>query len=323
MKKKTVQPREIAARKVAPMFVKPKSIYAEEKSKSEPAPPPGPVDPDFWGLKLKMPEGGTVILRKGGSPNAVSLEVSTDGDNWQPWTLVGRDYSYTLQAGQTLYIRNTSTTFVSFSMDMSNHYYFVCDSNVEASGSVMSLSVNDKTVLSIAGENYNFCNLFNGCTSLMSAPELPATTLAEGCYRSMFNGCTSLMSAPELPATTLAEGCYRSMFYGCTSLMSAPELPATTLANYCYASMFQRCLMLTTAPELPATTLADYCYQSIFNGCTILSGIRTHMTDISAYNCLRNWLNNVAATGDFYCPSSLTIPSGASGIPNGWTRHDI
>ena len=36
----------------------------------------------------------------------------------------------------------------------------------------------------------------------------------------MFNGCTSLTKAPELPATTLATSCYNEMFYnsGVTSV---------------------------------------------------------------------------------------------------------
>ena len=34
----------------------------------------------------------------------------------------------------------------------------------------------------------------------------------------MFNGCTSLTAAPELPATTLTKDCYYAMFSGCTSL---------------------------------------------------------------------------------------------------------
>ena len=50
----------------------------------------------------------------------------------------------------------------------------------------------------------------------------------------MFSNCTSLTSAPSLPATTLADYCYEDMFYGCTSLTTAPSLPATTLATNCY-----------------------------------------------------------------------------------------
>ena len=97
-------------------------------------------------------------------------------------------------------------------------------------------------------DNARFCNLFNDCSVLTSAPELPATTLADYCYRNMFYYCTSLTSAPVLPATTLADLCYGSMFGRCTSLTSAPVLPATTLANSCYDSMFSGCKSITSAP---------------------------------------------------------------------------
>ena len=36
----------------------------------------------------------------------------------------------------------------------------------------------------------------------------------------MFNSCSSLTQAPELPATTLANFCYYNMFSNCTSLSS-------------------------------------------------------------------------------------------------------
>ena len=119
--------------------------------------------------------------------------------------------------------------------------------------------------------NSSYASMFYGCTSLTTAPELPAETLTSGCYANMFYGCTSLTSAPELTATTLTDSCYNTMFGGCTSLTTAPELPATTLAQSCYSSMFRDCTSLVTAPELPATTLADYCYNSIFQGCTSLT----------------------------------------------------
>ena len=116
-----------------------------------------------------------------------------------------------------------------------------------------------------------YYGMFGGCTSLTSAPELPATTLADDCYYMMFGDCKSLTSTPELPATTLAYSCYGRMFYGCTSLTSAPELPATTLAMGCYGSMFHGCTSLTSAPELPATTLAEWCYSRMFHDCTSLT----------------------------------------------------
>ena len=140
-----------------------------------------------------------------------------------------------------------------------------------------------------------YFKMFYGCTSLTSAPELKATTLADECYSSMFYGCTSLTTAPELKATTLANNCYQYMFSGCTSLTSAPELKATTLVGSCYESMFSGCTSLEKAPELKATTLANYCYDSMFNGCTKLSSVTmlAPSDQISkATNCCYNWLYN-------------------------------
>ena len=116
-----------------------------------------------------------------------------------------------------------------------------------------------------------FCSLFKDCSVLTTAPELPATKLAEHCYASMFSGCTSLTSAPKLPAIELAKFCYLYMFFGCTSLTAASELPATKLAGDCYNYMFSGCTSLTSAPELPATKLADNCYSNMFYGCTSLT----------------------------------------------------
>lgn len=76
--------------------------------------------------------------------------------------------------------------------------------------------------------NYCYSSMFQGCTSLTSAPSLPATTLANSCYRSMFQECTSLTSAPSLPATTLAGSCYRYMFSGCKKI----KLSATASGTY-------------------------------------------------------------------------------------------
>lgn len=114
-------------------------------------------------------------------------------------------------------------------------------------------------------------SMFRGCTSLTEAPVLPATTLSNSCYRSMFNECTSLTKAPVLPATTLAESCYQDMFQDCTSLTKTPELPATSLASYCYYYMFSGCTSLTEASKLPATSLASTCYAQMFRLCSSLT----------------------------------------------------
>ena len=45
---------------------------------------------------------------------------------------------------------------------------------------------------------------------------------------SMFEGCTSLTTAPELPATILKFECYHYMFYGCSKLNYIKAMFTTT-----------------------------------------------------------------------------------------------
>ena len=149
-----------------------------------------------------------------------TLKRRSEGEAWQPW-----DFStITLQPGEYIEIcgenQNRTTMLGKFEMT----------GEIAASGSIMSMvygentNVRNQLVLPFAAFGYydeesgDEDGMFSGCTSLTTAPELPATTLAAHCYESTFSGCTSLTTAPELPATTLAAYCYQSTFSGCTSL---------------------------------------------------------------------------------------------------------
>ena len=160
-----------------------------------------------------------------------------------------------------------------------------------------------------------YASMFYGCTSLEKAPELPADTLAEACYEAMFVDCASLKEAPALPATKMEEACYEGMFDGCTSLTQAPALPATQLARYCYSDMFEDCTGLTQAPVLPATQLEEDCYNYMFSGCANLSHIEVDFTE---WKGTEEWVSNVAPTGIFFCPKSLSKEYDPSRIPEGW-----
>lgn len=68
-------------------------------------------------------------------------------------------------------------------------------------------------------------SMFTGCTALVNVPKkLPAKELDNYCCESMFKGCTSLTKAPELRATKIMEGCYKSMFEDCKKLISVTML---------------------------------------------------------------------------------------------------
>ena len=173
-------------------------------------------------------------------------------------------------------------------------YKFSFDGKFKGSGNIQSLLNYSSSCPSAC-----FYNLFNNCSGIITAPDLPATTLAESCYYQMFVDCINLVETPKLPATTLAESCYESMFancislnkinninadilaaaccqnmfFGCTSLKTVNEqlLSATTLAPYCYFAMFAGCTSLSVTPELPAITLAPYCYGNLFQNCIKLT----------------------------------------------------
>ena len=49
----------------------------------------------------------------------------------------------------------------------------------------------------------------------------------------MFFSCKKLTSAPVLPATTLAEGCYKTMFYFCEKLSNVTCLATDISADKC------------------------------------------------------------------------------------------
>ena len=145
-----------------------------------------------------------------------------------------------------------------------------------------------------------FDRLFQNCTQLVVAPELPIKNLAVGCYYLMFAGCTSLKTAPELPAENLADDCYSGMFMGCTSLEYAPEMPAENLAKKCYSGMFLNCTSIEFAPELPAKKLADECYSCMFYGCASLKYTPELSADCLSVFCYSQMFSN--------CTSLITAP---------------
>ena len=312
--------------------------------------PPGPSGiPENWTVEERISvsqyltftsEGTTTISLKNYAGNAPKLYYSTNTSDWAEW-----DYSaLTFSSGAPLYLCGDNPDGFCYDNNKSSRF---ADggSSYSVSGSIMSL-LNKETAIEVVPNEYCFYDLFNSCTGLTAAPELPATTLANSCYFDMFEGCTGLTTAPELPATTLANRCYSDMFGGCTGLTVAPELPATTLTDHCYANMFEGCTGLTAAPELPATTLAEWCYAYMFEGCTGLTTapelpattlphscytfmfngckelnyVKCLANNISAMNCVDYWLEGVAASGTFIKDAKTkNWKSGASGIPEGWT----
>ena len=234
-------------------------------------------------------------LSKIGSPDNINLQTSTDGKSWTPYNI--EDVITLTNVGDKVYFKAVGQN-QSLASSPENYHRFDFIGEFESSGNVNSLLEEDETVArTMSLENRQFC------------------------YFYLFSGA-ALTTAPELPATTLAYGCYASMFQGCTSLTKAPVLPATTLADFCYYYMFENCTSLTQAPELPAGDLVDSCYAYMFQGCTSLNYVSAGFYNWEQ-NATSDWLNSVAATGTFVCPSTLIDNTPAdqrstSTVPASW-----
>lgn len=138
------------------------------------------------------------------SPNPFSISVATPGWNgklyyskdtktWVKWT--GNEVNATEADGTyALYFRGTRSTKIAGG---SSNKWTLSGSNISCTDNIENL-LDYETVE--AGQHptmadYCYSYMFRGCTSLTTAPSLPATTLANYCYSYMFNGCTSIKIA--------------------------------------------------------------------------------------------------------------------------------
>ena len=324
------------------------------------------IDPKYLPASFK-PEGKSYLTFS--SPSSFTLKVNDVTKHWngtleyfasdRTWTIW--DGTATLSSvdndgENVLYLRGTGNTIIT---DNNYNYRWVltgndiaCIGNIEnlldyatvasgehptMAGSCYGSMFRGCTSLTTAPAlpattlaNYCYANIFHGCTNLAQAPALPATTLADNCYYSMFRDCINLTQAPALPATTLADNCYANMFYGCTSLTQAPNLPAITLVNSCYSNMFNDCTNLTTAPALPATTLANYCYANMFRSCISLIQVPAlpaitladHCYYYMFYDCTSLKLSSVKTdeyTQEYRIPSSNTGTTASNALTRMFT----
>ena len=297
------------------------------------------VNKVVWkGLTFTAIEPSTIKYTKS---SVTTAQYSYDAVNW----VTADGVTLSLNTGDKVYFKGNITG----NQDYNSIYaYFTMTGKVEASGSLMSMQSGNPLDISLK-YNSEFVRLFENCTSLVKAPDLPATTLTERCYmnlfvgcglteptalpatklavrcyQNLFNGCKSLIYGPELPAKTMVNNCYANLFLNCSSLTTAPELPSTTLAEGCYQGMFYTCTSLTKAPELPANTLVTDCYKNMFGNCSKLNYIKALFTTTPGSGYTNKWVNGVASTGTFVKNSEATWDiTGVNGVPTGWTVQSV
>ena len=184
-----------------------------------------PPAPAYWGLCFTAEEPNVVVnMSKTGSPPAVTLETSTDGETWTAFDADGGTTPVTLAAiGDHVFFRAGTAGNSRMSSGASACRSFTLSGRCSASGSVMSLlsaSDPDMSFTTATTGTYALAWLFDGCATLTSAPMLTSKSTRSNCYRYMFRGCTSLRRAPRLAAYDLSSNtaAYYGMFDGCSSL---------------------------------------------------------------------------------------------------------
>ena len=200
------------------------------------------------------------------------LEYSTDKSTWLTWN---GTTELTSSSDNRLYLRGTGNTKITGDSG-ATYAWALTGSNVSCDGNIENL-LDWKTVEQGKHPTMNewcYASMFQGCTSLTTAPALPATTLDHHCYQYMFDGCTSLTTAPALPAITLGLYCCQYMFCDCTSLTTVPALLATTLTLGCYDYMFLRCTKIKISATASETYTNGYRIPLTGNGTTSADALK-------------------------------------------------
>ena len=83
-----------------------------------------------------------------------------------------------------MYFRAENENDISFWKSGNNYYKFATTDRkkITASGNIQTLMKADGSRLDISGKRYCYTSMFYNCTSLTTAPTLPATALASNCY---------------------------------------------------------------------------------------------------------------------------------------------
>ena len=263
----------------------------------------------------KMPEeyltfdiigAGNINWCKKGTSRQISY--SKNGGEWTSIS-AGADTLISVVAGDKVRFKGTNSWY--YDRDEMYYSYFGGEGTTcqfKLKGNIMSLTYGDN---------------FIGKTALQETSQYYAT------FKRLFYNCSGVVDTSlfVLPAMTLRQqSCYEEMFKDCVNLVYSPKLlPAMYLKGGDYKSMFEGCINLITTPELPATNVMYGSYDSMFKGCSKVNYIKCLATNLinQSVNGVDNWVQGVSPTGTFVKSANMdTWPTGASGIPTGWTVQD-
>lgn len=247
------------------------------------------------------------------------LQYSLDNINWN--RLPNSTETPTIRAGEKVYFKAEGLV----PQALKGIGTFSITSYCNVGGNILSLLFGDYAYRqSLVGYDFAFTKLLER-TPIIDASLLllPSDYLSYQCYRELFSRCSDLLYAPKLPAMNLAAWCYEETYAYCSNLETPSELPAKVLVGYCYCNMYRNS-GIKVSPILSADTLVDGCYNGIFMNCPQLQKVTmTAKNNLGAHNALSVWVSGVPSSGTFVKAAGVTIPTGESGIPSGWTIEEV
>ena len=238
------------------------------------------------------------------------------------WPATQHDYSHdyltftSLEDNNDVYFVSSDASLLTSTISVSTDDASTWTNYVSTSAGTLLATLNQGDKLLIKGNN----NAYSSSNTYGQQIRATASVNVSGNIMSLIYG-DNFANQTNFPASS--ELTFEYLFHQ-ANIIDASNLilPATTLVHSCYASMFMRNRNLIKAPVLPATILTQTCYFRMFYNCSSLNYIKCLATDISASNCLTDWVYGVSSSGTFIKDASTTWPTGNNGIPTGWTSVD-
>lgn len=157
-----------------------------------------------------------------------------------------------------------------------------------------------------------------------------AFTIYSNCKVNVYGNILSLFYGSDMiehDKLYFEKACRKMFSYSSSKFLKIVDasnliLPSV-LSPGCYSDMFNYITTLTVAPEINNTiaVVNNGYFTEMFKGCSNLNYIK--FTGIYRNGNFSNWVNGVGQTGTFVKNFSEKFPTGASGIPSGWTVIDL
>ena len=252
-----------------------------------------------------------------GSDMSGTMSISDDGTTWtELCTLPQSNFTFTLPAHTRKYLKATCTSFSNYTLG--NAIY-----GMDTVGGNINSLANGNGKVDVPGEvgsAFTTGNRDTGNDALIDAKNLCVDYIAgDGGLGRLFSGCHNLTHAPKIWG---GQGRMSKSFLSCNRLTHAPKILDNTLKeDHCYhAFEYDSYLTAVNIGEITyASTNDPDDFDRVFYSCSSLSYIKCMFDPSTLHNNFSQFTTGVSANGVFVKKAGVSWPTGANGIPSGWT----